>query len=199
MNPPKPVEQKWLTGRRATRDAGGRKLPKPVVVLAASSTVPKPPGSLGDAGREVWGRLWVAGQAWLSVETDRDVLTRLCEAHDERDAMREQIAVDGFMVPGSRGQLRPHPLLTHLRALETQMTHWESVCGFTPSARAQLGHAEVARVSKLDELMAKRATGRLCVSRVAGWPPRWLMPAPAPLDGRLAVLRARARRWAQRG
>ena len=198
MNSPKPVEQR-LTGRSATRDAGGRKLPKPVVVLAASSTVPKPPGSLGDAGREVWGRLWVAGQAWLSVETDRDVLTRLCEAHDERDAMREQIAVDGFMLPGSRGQLRPHPLLTHLRALETQMTHWESVCGFTPSARAQLGHAEVARVSKLDELMAKRATGRLCESRVAGWPPRWLMPAPAPLDGRLAVLRARARRWAQRG
>ncbi len=77
------------------------------------------------------GRLWVAGQAWLSVETDRDVLTRLCEAHDERDAMREQIAVDGFMLPGSRGQLRPHPLLTHLRALETQMTHWESDCGFT--------------------------------------------------------------------
>ena len=111
------------------------------MVLAASSTVPKPPGSLGDAGREVWGRLWVAGQAWLSVETDRDVLTRLCEAHDERDAMREQIAVDGFMLPGSRGQLRPHPLLTHLRALETPMTHWESVYGFTPSARAQLGHA----------------------------------------------------------
>ena len=26
--------------------------------------------------------------------------------------------------------------------------------------------------------MAKRATGRLCVSRVAGWPPRWLMPPP---------------------
>ena len=134
----------------------------PVVVSCRSrwwccSTVPKPPGSLGDAGREVWGRMWVAGQAWLSVDTDRDVLTRLCEVHDERDAMREQIAVDGFMVPGSRGQLRPHPLLTHLRALETQMTHWESVCGFTPSARAQLGHAKVACVSKLDELMAKRA------------------------------------------
>ena len=44
--------------------------------------------------------MWVAGQAWLSVDTDRDVLTRLCEAHDERDAMREQIAVDGFMLPG---------------------------------------------------------------------------------------------------
>jgi hypothetical protein len=55
--------------------AGGRKLPQPVVLLAASSTVSKPPGSLGDAGREVWGRLWVAGQAWLSVETDWDCPT----------------------------------------------------------------------------------------------------------------------------
>ena len=73
------------------------------------------------------------------------------------DAAELGIAVDGFMLPGSRGQLRPHPLLTHLRALETQMTHWESVCGFIPSARAQLGYGEVARVSKLDELMAKRA------------------------------------------
>ena len=54
MNPPKPVEQKRLTVRSATRDAGGRRLPQ-VVVLAASSTVSKPPGSLGDAGREVWG------------------------------------------------------------------------------------------------------------------------------------------------
>ena len=49
MNPPKPVEQKRLTVRSATRDAGGRRLPQ-VVVLAASSTVSKPPGSLGDAG-----------------------------------------------------------------------------------------------------------------------------------------------------
>ncbi len=30
-------------------------MPQPLVVLAASSTVSKPPGSLGDAGREVWG------------------------------------------------------------------------------------------------------------------------------------------------
>jgi P27 family predicted phage terminase small subunit len=152
----KPVEQKRRTGRSATRDAGGRLLPEPVVVLAASSEPPKTPVSLGATGRAAWNRLWTAGQAWLSVQTDFDVLTRLCEAHDEREAMREQIAQDGFMVEGSRGQLRPHPLLSHVRALETQMTVWETVCGFTPSARSKLGYAEVKRVSKLDELMARR-------------------------------------------
>lgn len=159
MSVAKPVEQKRLTGRSATRDAGGRKLPEPVVVLAASNSPPRAPKSLGDNGREVWERLWVAGQAWLSIETDADVLTRLCESHDEREAMRDQIAQDGYMVEGSVGQLRPHPLLAHLRALEAQMTRWESECGFTPAARSKLGYAEVKRVSKLDELMARRRNG----------------------------------------
>lgn len=157
MAPPrKPVEQKRLTGRSPGRDAGGRALPEPVVTLAASATVPVAPGSLGDAGRRAWDRLWTAGQAWLSLSTDADVLTRLCEAHDERDAIRDQIAQDGLMVLGSQGQSRPHPLLSHVRALEAQMTRWEIECGFTPAARSKLGYAEVKRVSKMDELLERR-------------------------------------------
>ena len=152
----KPVEQKRLTGRSAGRDAGGRALPEPVVVLASSADIPVAPASLGDAGCSAWDRLWTAGQAWLSATTDLDVLTRLCEAHDERDAMREQIAQDGFMVVGSVGQMRPHPLLSHVRALEMQMTRWEIECGFSPAARSKLGYAEVKRVSKMDELLQRR-------------------------------------------
>jgi P27 family predicted phage terminase small subunit len=154
--PCKPVEQKRLIGRTPTTDASGHKLPEPVVVLAASNTPPKPPASLGDSGCEAWDRLWTAGQAWLSNETDYDILSRLCEAHDEREAMREQMAHDGYMVMGSRDQLRPHPLLVHVRALEAQMTQWETLLGFNPAARSKLGYAEVKRVSKLDELMARR-------------------------------------------
>lgn len=154
--PRKPVEQKRLIGKSSTTDASGHKLPDPVVVLAASATVPNPPESLGSLGKSVWDRLWTAGQAWLSMSTDADVLTRLCEAHDEREAMREQIAIDGYMVAGSQGQPRPHPLLAHLRALEAQMTRWEIECGFTPAARSKLGYAEVKRVSKMDELMQRR-------------------------------------------
>jgi P27 family predicted phage terminase small subunit len=159
MPPRKPTEQKRLTGRSAGRDAGGRELPEPVVVLASSAEVPNAPGSLGDAGREAWDRLWTAGQSWLSLSTDADVLTRLCEAHDERDAMRDQIGQDGFMVLGSQGQVRPHPLLAHVRALEAQMTRWEIECGFTPASRSKLGYAEVKRVSKMDELMQRRRKG----------------------------------------
>ncbi|MBG6140235.1 phage terminase small subunit P27 family [Longispora fulva] len=125
--------------------------------LAAVAAVPDPPATLGEIGAAVWERLWTAGQGWLSLTTDLDVLTRLAEAHDERQAMREQIAADGYMVAGSQGQPRPHPLLTHLRALEAQMTRWESLCGFTPADRSRLGYAEVKKVSLLDEMANRRA------------------------------------------
>lgn len=154
--PRKPVEQKRLIGKSPTTDASGHRLPEPVVTLVACASIPKAPSSLGDTGLAVWNRLWTAGQAWLSTATDADVLTRLCEAHDEREAMREQIAQDGYMVMGSVGQMRPHPLLSHIRALETQMTAWESACGFNPAARSKLGYAEVKRQTKMDELLERR-------------------------------------------
>ncbi len=125
--------------------------------LAAVADIPAAPETLGEAGERAWARLWTAGQAWLSPTTDVDLLTRLCEAHDEREAMRDQIAVDGYMVAGSMGQQRAHPLLSEVRALESQITKYESLCGFTPSDRARLGYAEVKRASKLEELAARRA------------------------------------------
>lgn len=154
--PRKPVELKRRTGRSSTRAANGSSLPEPVVVLAVSNKVPPAPETLGDSGRAAWEQLWTVGHAWLSTP-DVHVLTWLCEAFDERDAIRAQIAQDGYMVEGSKGQARPHPLLAQLRALEQQMTRWLAACGFDPSARARLGYAEVKRASKLDELMAKRA------------------------------------------
>lgn len=156
--PPKPTERKRRTG-----NPGKRNLPEPVVHLAAVADIPAPPDTLGELGREAWLRLWTAGQAWLSPATDVDLLTRLCEAHDEREAIRDAIAEEGYMVSGSQGQRRANPLLSELRALESQMTKYESLCGFTPTDRARLGYAEVKRASKLDELLARRAgrtTGR---------------------------------------
>lgn len=150
--PPTPTERK-----RALGNPGKRPLPEPVVQLAAVVAIPPAPSSLGEVGRAVWERLWTAGQAWLSPKTDLDLLTRLCEAHDEREAIRDAVAEEGYMVTGSMGQRRANPLLGELRALESQMTKYESLCGFTPTDRARLGYAEVKRASKLDELLARRS------------------------------------------
>lgn len=149
--PPTPTERKRRAG-----NPGKRALPEPVVQLAAVASIPPAPPALGETGRAVWDRVWTAGQAWLSPTTDLDVLTRLCEAHEEREAMRDQVAQDGYMVAGSMGQMRAHPLLSEIRALESQITKYESLCGFTPTDRARLGYAEVKRASKLDELIARR-------------------------------------------
>jgi P27 family predicted phage terminase small subunit len=100
--------------------------------------------------------LWTAGQAWLSVKLHLDILTRLCEAHDERDAIRTQISQDGYMVPGSKGQMRPHPLLGRLTVVEDQMTRWETLCGFNPAAMSKLGYAEIRAASELDKMMSRR-------------------------------------------
>lgn len=152
--PPTPTERKRRTG-----NPGHRPLPEPVVHLAAVSAVsaiPPPPETLADTGRAVWDRLWTAGQAWLSPATDVDIMTRLCEAHEEREALREAIAEEGYMVAGSMGQRRANPLLSEVRALESQMTKWESLCGFTPTDRARLGMAEVKARSKLEEMLERR-------------------------------------------
>lgn len=156
----KPVERKRLTGRSAGCDAGGRRLPEPVVILAQAAGAPEPPVSLKDAGRVEWQRLWTAGRAWLSPELDVLIMTRLCENHDLRAAMLSCVARDGLTVPGYKGQPRAHPLLSEVRALESEMRRLEIECGFTPSARSKLGYAEVKRASKMDELLERRTRAR---------------------------------------
>lgn len=151
-----PAEQKRLTGRSRTVAAGGRAIPEPVVILAASAKVPPAPATLGDLGRESWLRMWTAGQAWLSMQTDCAPMTRLCELYDEREEMRAVIAAEGYLTEGSMGQWVPNPLIAQVRKVEGEILRLEIECGFTPAARARLGYAEVKRVSKLDELMSRR-------------------------------------------
>jgi P27 family predicted phage terminase small subunit len=149
--PPKPIEQKRLLG-----NPGKRALPEPLTILPASTLVPTAPRGLKKPGKDAWRRLWTAGRAWLSPDGDLGVLTRLAQAYDEREELRAIIDKDGRFATGSMGQLTSHPAVDQLRALEAQMTRWEALCGFTPSDRSKLGYAEVKRVSRLEEFLARR-------------------------------------------
>jgi P27 family predicted phage terminase small subunit len=154
--PPKqPLELKRKRG-----NPGKESLPAKVETapLAPATGIPPVPITLQTAGRAVWERLWTAGQAWLSPQTDLDILTRLCEYHDEREAVRAELAATGYLVPGSMGQDRINPLVNALRDIESHMTKLEGLCGFNPSDRGRLGYAEVKRQSKLEELLARRDT-----------------------------------------
>ena len=157
----KNLEHKRLVGRSPGRDSGGRPLPDHRVVVSPGQVSPPPvPEGLGAAGRSAWDRLWSAAP-WLARDTDVDVMFLLCAAHDQWDAMHDQINEDGLMVIASTGKSRrSHPLLAQLRVLESSMTRWMESLGFTPVARSQLGASEASRMSKLDDLLARRAAGR---------------------------------------
>lgn len=153
--PPKPIEQRRLEG-----NLGHRPLPEPIAILPApADQIPKPPRGLKRPGRDVWRRLWRRGSAWLSEDTNYDIMTRLCEAHNQREELKAEIAKYGYLVPGKLGGVVGNPAVTQLRVLEALMTRWESECGFTPVARTRLGLAEVRRMNELDEFLGKRSRG----------------------------------------
>jgi hypothetical protein len=143
--PPKPIEQKRLTG-----NPGKRALPKEgsLVLLPSLYEVPEPPRPLvTTAAKELWERTWSMGQTWLSPSTDIELLLMTCEMIDERWNLRIKVLQDN----------RPEER-RGLRELDKQIVNNLSLLGFTPTDRSRLGVAEVKRVSKLEELRAKRET-----------------------------------------
>lgn len=83
-------------------------------------------------------------------------MTRYVESLDEREAIRDEIAREGWTVGGYNGQPRPHPLLGRLGVLERHLTSLEDRLGFNPAERGRMGLAEVRAANVLDTLRAKR-------------------------------------------
>ncbi len=164
---------------RALNNPGHRKLPaaSATVALAPAGGIPRAPRSLGKVGRSSWRRIWTAGQQWLSPQTDYDILARLCEAHDTREQLRQSIEADGMMLVGRNGESSDgdasdsggtqapkgapyvNPAVWLLMKVDAVITRYEQLCGLNPSARSQLGLAEVKRVSKLTQFLSQQGGG----------------------------------------
>lgn len=163
--PPKtPLEERRRKGRTPGRDSGGRKLPDPenvVPLRGVDGTMPSPPPSLAEdgPGAERWTRIWREAK-WLSPATDIDIVERICIGEDLVAGMRSALAEEGFYVTGSQGQVRPNPLLAQVRAQLGQMLQMERECGLTPSARGDLGVAEVTDKSNPLEQILQQAAAR---------------------------------------
>jgi hypothetical protein len=139
--PPKPIEQKRLTG-----NPGKRTLPdqKELVLLPSAYSIPEPARKLFPPGLELWERIWGMGQTWISPSTDVDLLLMTCELLDERSQLRAQVMNNNR--PDERKALRD---------LDRQLVANLSLLGFTPTDRSRLGVAEVKRQSKLEELRSR--------------------------------------------
>jgi hypothetical protein len=137
--PPKPIEQKRLTG-----NPGKRPLPQEgsLVLLPSMYEIPEPPRPIvTEAAKALWNRTWSMGQTWLSPQTDIELLLMTCEMVDERWNLRIKVLQD------SRPEERKG-----LRDLERQLVANLSLLGFTPTDRSRLGVAEVKKISKLEAL-----------------------------------------------
>lgn len=92
--PPKPTEQKRRLG-----NPGRRPLPEPVTQSAVTSVnAPAMPAGLRKHGKTAWQRYWTVGSPWLNSTTDVEIVTRLCQAYDEREELRRLVKQLGHVV-----------------------------------------------------------------------------------------------------
>ena len=145
--PPKPLEQKRMTGRSPGRDSGGRKLPEVAVVTALpmAAGVPDPPADLLLDGQRLWERAWGAAITWLSPDSDMEAVEQACRLADDMAAARKRYRAttdpsDGRMV----------------KQFDDALAAALSRLGFDPTARSRLGVAEVKHASALERLIAAR-------------------------------------------
>ena len=141
--PPKPVEQKRLLG-----NPGRRPLPDATTLqqLEPIQSIPEPPRQLFEAGQQLWDSPWENGLSWISPHSDLELLMMTCEQIDERIKLRTSVWNN------NRSDERKA-----LRALDREIVSNLSLLGFTPADRTRLGVAEVKKMSKLEELMTKKA------------------------------------------
>lgn len=145
--PPKPLEQKRRTGRTAHTDSGGRRLPdqSDVILLPMAPGVPEPPTDFGLEATRMWNRAWGEAITWLSPDSDMETVEQACRLVDDVAVARER-----YRATRDPADVRA------LVAVQKLLHEALSVLGFDPTARSRLGLAEVKRVSKLDELRARR-------------------------------------------
>ncbi len=93
-NPPKPAELKILQGNPGKR---AMRLNDGVAPMEYGYT--EPLRELGPVGRQLWDSIFGAGEMWISIRTDLQLVQMVCELLDRREVLREQWAAD----PVNRG------------------------------------------------------------------------------------------------
>jgi hypothetical protein len=142
-NPPKPVELQIAQGnpsKRPIRVDGVAPLEYGYV---------EPPEDLRKSGLELWNKIFGAGELWISIRTDTQLVAQVCRQLDRRDELSRRF----WDEPESR--------VVNMSLLETEkaIVNGLSLLGFTPADRTRLGLVSARTKSKLQELMDMKARG----------------------------------------
>ena len=138
-NPPKPLEQKRLIG-----NPGKRALPSGLPMVEGGYVEPQRP--LEFAGMQLWQAAMTTGGNWIARNSDTQLLLMVCEQMDRRTDLIAKI-----------DETQEWRLYRALHDLEKMISTNLSMLGFTPADRTRLGLAEVKAMSKLDQLMERKA------------------------------------------
>lgn len=74
------------------------------------TSVPRPPKTLCAEAKALWSS--IVAEHVVEDGASLELLRQLCESVTNLRAIQRQVRRDGLMVAGSKGQLRPHPLLS---------------------------------------------------------------------------------------
>jgi hypothetical protein len=143
-NPPKPAELKLLQG-----NPGKRAMPKNDAIAPLQYGYCEPLRPLGVVGKSFWDSIFGAGEMWISIRTDTQLVQMVCEQLDRREVLREQFLLD----PSNR------PVNMSLIEIEKQLVSGFSLLGFTPADRTRLGLVSAKTKSKLEELLERKRNG----------------------------------------
>lgn len=141
-NPPKPAELKILQG-----NPGQHKIRVNDGLAPLEYGFVEPLRPLGEVGRQFWETIFDAGELWISIKTDTQLVQMVCELLDRREVLREAFTAD----PSSR------PVNMSLLETEKQIVSAFSLLGFTPADRTRLGLVSAKTKSKLEDLLARKA------------------------------------------
>lgn len=149
----KPVERKRRIG-----NPSGRKLPEvlPMAEITAlpSGHIPTPHRGLSAGyGLRLWNQIWTSGAGWLKQNMDTELVMVLCEATDEREALRRQLLAN----PNGWRDRRA------LREIDRQVITLLGQVGFAPSERGLFSVGETTKheISDLNKRIAeKRSASR---------------------------------------
>jgi hypothetical protein len=141
-NPPKPAELKILQG-----NPGQHKIRTNDAVAPLEYGYVEPLRPVGDVGKQFWDSIFGAGELWISIKTDTQLVQLICEQLDRREFLRNYVTE------------HPHEwhMFKQLNDIEVQVVKGFSLLGFSPADRTRLGLVSAKTKSRLEELMAKKA------------------------------------------
>ena len=144
-NPPKPAELKIIQG-----NPGKRAMPKNDALAPLEYGYREPLRELGEVGKQFWDSIFGAGELWISIRTDTQLVQMVCEQLDRRELLKQQFLLD----PSNR------QLSMSLVEIEKAIVGGFSLLGFTPADRTRLGLVSAKTKSKLEELLERKRNGQ---------------------------------------